>query len=119
MAAARCGTIPSVQPTAATTLARLPWASPAAIVYNTPVPGVATMINDVSRNAVLMPTAPKMSRRVRRYESTRRLQPARGGVAVVEAAVVTPLLAGPVSNGFGRILTADGEADIYGLADND
>jgi hypothetical protein len=34
-------------------------------------------------------------------------------------AIVAPLLAGPVSDGFGRIVTADGEADIYGLADND
>ena len=62
MAAAKCGTIPSVQPNAATMLARLPRAKPAAIVYNTPVPGVATMMSDVSRNAVLMPTTPKMSR---------------------------------------------------------
>ena len=34
-------------------------------------------------------------------------------------AIVTPLLADPVSDGFGRIVTADGEADIYGLGDND
>ena len=34
-------------------------------------------------------------------------------------AIVTPLLAGPVSDGFGRIVTADGEGDIYGLDDND
>ena len=34
-------------------------------------------------------------------------------------AIVTPLLAGPVSDGFGRIVTVDGEADIYGLGDSD
>jgi len=33
-------------------------------------------------------------------------------------AVVTPLLAGPVSDGFGRIVTADGEADIHGLGED-
>lgn len=34
-------------------------------------------------------------------------------------AIITPLLAGPVSDGFGRIVTKDGEADIYDLADAD
>jgi hypothetical protein len=34
-------------------------------------------------------------------------------------AIITPLLSGPVSDGFGRIVTADGEADIYGLGDGD
>lgn len=34
-------------------------------------------------------------------------------------AIVTPLLAGPVSAGSGRIVTADGEADIYGLGDSE
>jgi hypothetical protein len=33
--------------------------------------------------------------------------------------IVSALLAGPVSNGFGRIVTADGEAHIYGLGDNE
>ena len=34
-------------------------------------------------------------------------------------AIVTPLLAGAVSDGFGRIVTADGEADLYGLGEDD
>src|SRR5690242_12672941 len=53
IAAAMCGTIPSVQPNAATTLARRPRERPADSVYSTPVPGVATTISEVSRNAAL------------------------------------------------------------------
>jgi hypothetical protein len=34
-------------------------------------------------------------------------------------AIITPLLAGPISGGYGRIVTADGEADLYGLGDSD
>jgi len=30
--------------------------------------------------------------------------------------IITPLLAGPVSEGFGRIETTDGDADIYASA---
>jgi hypothetical protein len=48
-----CGTIPSVQPNAATTLARDPRDSPAASVNSTPVPGEAMTINDVTRNSRL------------------------------------------------------------------
>ncbi len=54
-AAAMCGTMPSVQPNAATTLARVPRERPAASVTSTPVPGEATTISDVSRKS--MPTA--------------------------------------------------------------
>src|SRR5215472_2276911 len=52
-AAVRCGTIPSVQPNAATTLALAPRDNPAEMVYRAPVPGVTTMINAVSMNAML------------------------------------------------------------------
>jgi hypothetical protein len=34
-------------------------------------------------------------------------------------AIVTPFLAGAASDGVGWIVTADGEADIYGLGNND
>lgn len=53
MAAAICGMIPRVQPAAAMTLARTPRDSPAAMVKSAPVPGVATMSNDVSRNVTV------------------------------------------------------------------
>jgi hypothetical protein len=48
------GTIPSVQPKAAAMLAREPRVSATARVYNTPVPGEATTISDVSRNEAVM-----------------------------------------------------------------
>ena len=54
IAAAMCGTIPSVQPNAATTLARAPRASPAASVYSTPTPGDMTTISEVSRNSMVI-----------------------------------------------------------------
>jgi hypothetical protein len=50
-AAIMCGTIPSVQANAATRLARQPREIPAATVYSTPAPGVATTISVVSRNS--------------------------------------------------------------------
>src|SRR4051794_1757819 len=53
IAAAMCGTIPMVQPNAATTLAREPRDSPAASVNSTPVPGEATTMNEVMRNSRL------------------------------------------------------------------
>src|SRR5262249_41101561 len=49
MAASRCGTIPSVQANAASTLARGPRDRPADSVKSAPVPGVATMTSDVTR----------------------------------------------------------------------
>jgi hypothetical protein len=49
-----CGTMPSVQPKAAATEARDPWASATASVYSTPVPGEATTISVVSRNESVM-----------------------------------------------------------------
>ena len=54
IAAAMCGTIPSVHPNAATTLARDPRESPAASVNSTPVPGEAMTIREVIRNSMLM-----------------------------------------------------------------
>src|SRR5436309_321176 len=48
-----CGTIPSVQPNAATTLVRRPRERPAATVYRTPVPGETTIRSVVSRKATL------------------------------------------------------------------
>jgi hypothetical protein len=33
--------------------------------------------------------------------------------------IIAPLLAGPVTDGYGRIVTADGDADVYGLGDSD
>ena len=54
MAAAICGTMPTVQPNAATTLARDPREMPAARVYSTPVPGDATTMSDVIRNSQLI-----------------------------------------------------------------
>src|SRR4051794_5466087 len=50
IAASRCGTVPSVHAKAASTLARGPRDRPADRVKSAPVPGVATMTNDVSRN---------------------------------------------------------------------
>src|SRR5262245_51030799 len=50
-AAIMCGRIPSVQASAATRLARQPRDTPAATVYNTPAPGVATTMSVVSRNS--------------------------------------------------------------------
>src|SRR5579863_4701241 len=52
-AAIRCGRIPSVQPIAATTLARAPRDRPAERVISAPVPGIATMSSEVNRNAAL------------------------------------------------------------------
>jgi hypothetical protein len=49
-----CGTMPSVQPNAATTLARAPCDSAAASVYSTPVPGETITISDVIQNSMLM-----------------------------------------------------------------
>src|ERR1700755_2405439 len=51
MAAAICGTMPSVQPNAAATLARDPRLSAAASVYSTPVPGETMTISEVMRKA--------------------------------------------------------------------
>src|SRR3954454_4532479 len=51
MAAAMCGTMPSVQPKAATTLARDPRESPAARVNSTPVPGETITMSEVMRNS--------------------------------------------------------------------
>src|ERR1700738_1752375 len=50
-AAITCGRMPSVQANAATRLARHPAEIPAATVYSTPAPGVATTISVVSRNS--------------------------------------------------------------------
>src|SRR5215213_2043336 len=47
IAASMCGTMPSVQPKAATTAALGPRDRPAASVTSTPVPGDATMTNEV------------------------------------------------------------------------
>src|SRR5918998_2097979 len=49
MAATMCGTMPTVQPMAATRLARRPRPSPAAMVNRAPVPGVTTTTRVVSR----------------------------------------------------------------------
>jgi hypothetical protein len=57
IAAAKCGTMPNVQPAAATRLARAPRESPAVIVNSAPVPGVATITSDVSRKARLTTTS--------------------------------------------------------------
>src|SRR5262245_29277091 len=54
IAAAMCGTMPSVHPNAATILARDPRERPAAKVNSTPVPGDAMTIRDVIRNSMLM-----------------------------------------------------------------
>jgi hypothetical protein len=54
IAASMCGTIPSVQPKAATTAARVPRDRPAASVTKTPVPGEATIIRDVIRNSIVI-----------------------------------------------------------------
>src|SRR5262249_35414452 len=54
IAAAMCGTMPSVQPNAATMLAREPRDRPVAKVNSTPVPGEITTISDVSRKSRLM-----------------------------------------------------------------
>src|SRR5918995_4116172 len=51
MAATRCGTIPSVQPSAAIKLARRPVEMAAATVYSTPGPGVTTITKVVNKNA--------------------------------------------------------------------
>jgi hypothetical protein len=56
-AAMRCGTMPSVHPNAATTPARAPREIPADNVISAPVPGIATITSDVSRNAKLTQTA--------------------------------------------------------------
>ena len=50
-AAIMCGTMPSVQANAATRLACQPRETPAARVYSTPAPGVATTMSVVSRNS--------------------------------------------------------------------
>src|SRR3954451_7178150 len=49
MAAAICGRMPSVHPTAAATLIRDPRVSAAASVYSTPVPGETTTISEGTR----------------------------------------------------------------------
>jgi hypothetical protein len=54
MAAAMCGTMPKVQPKAATMLARDPRDRPVASVNSTPVPGETTTISDVIRNSMVM-----------------------------------------------------------------
>ena len=53
IAATMCGTMPSVHPKAATTLARDPRESPAASVNRTPVPGEMMTISDVTRKSML------------------------------------------------------------------
>src|SRR5689334_14861466 len=53
MAAAMWGTMPSVQPNAATMLAREPRDRPVASVNSTPVPGDTTTISEVSRKSRL------------------------------------------------------------------
>ena len=58
IAAAMCGTMPSVQPKAATTLAREPRDRPVAMVNSTPVPGETTMISVVSRKSMLIMQPP-------------------------------------------------------------
>lgn len=55
-ASTRCGTIPSVHPSAATSPARVPRPRPAAIVNNAPVPGVAVTTIDAIQNST--PTRP-------------------------------------------------------------
>src|SRR5438128_1086452 len=57
-----CGTMPSVQPNAATTLMRPPREKPVASVYSAPVPGEATTISEVSRNSMVMIAAPSIAR---------------------------------------------------------
>ncbi len=54
IAAAMCGTMPRVQPNAATTDIRSPRVRPVATVYTAPVPGETTMMNAVIRNSTLM-----------------------------------------------------------------
>src|ERR1700761_3666438 len=56
-AAITCGTMPSVQANAATRLARQPRDTPAASVYSTPAPGVATTTSVVSRNSGVISAA--------------------------------------------------------------
>ena len=63
IAAARCGTMPSVQPAAAIRLARAPRDKPAAIVNSAPVPGVATMTSDVNKKATLISGSPPPTNR--------------------------------------------------------
>ena len=55
--AAMWGTMPSVHPNAATTLARDPRERPAASVYRTPVPGDTTTTSAVIRNSMLTVTS--------------------------------------------------------------
>jgi hypothetical protein len=50
---------------AAMTLARAPREKPAAIVYRTPVPGVATTMSEVTRNSMLTATALARQRQLR------------------------------------------------------
>ena len=52
--ASKWGMMPSVQPIAANTLARQPRNSPVETVNTTPVPGIRTTINEVSRNSVVI-----------------------------------------------------------------
>src|SRR5688572_21815312 len=59
-----CGTMPSVQPNAATTLAFAPRERPAASVYSTPVPGDTITISEVTRNSQLISASlPQFERR--------------------------------------------------------
>src|SRR6478672_10587330 len=60
-AAIMCGTIPSVHANAATRLARQPREIPAATVYSTPAPGVATTISVVSRNSGVTVVSPLLA----------------------------------------------------------
>src|SRR6185369_3359027 len=56
MVARRWGTIPSVQPTDASRLARRPWSRPVEIVNRTPGPGTSTTTREVTRYcALIMP----------------------------------------------------------------
>ncbi|MNU00727.1 hypothetical protein D3C72_2439360 [compost metagenome] len=51
MVASRCGTIPSVQPSEASTPARRPCSSAVDTVKITPVPGMSTTMSEVMRNS--------------------------------------------------------------------
>ena len=53
-AASMAGTMPIEQPPDANTLPLVPCARPVATAYSAPAPGVATTINEVSRNASVM-----------------------------------------------------------------
>src|SRR5262245_106946 len=85
IAAAMCGTMPSVHPNAATTLARDPRERPAASVNRTPVPGETMMISEVTRKSIVTdgpPPLPTCSRTRRQRRGAGRRAPVTGGLLV-------------------------------------